>query len=266
MLNDLFSLSGRTAVVTGGGAGLGRVFSRTLAEAGAAVAVVDVIEEGARQTAAAIREGGGGAWSYRADVGDAEQVAAVARKLTTDLGRVNVLVNNAGVSTPSRPVHEIPVEEWDEVIRVNLRSVFLCTRAIVPLMMAAEGPAIVNISSVVGLQALDPSIISQAAYVASKAGIVGLTLQTAADYGAIGIRANAIAPGWHLGTDLGRRVGNYPTPEAQRALEEDLARRTPLRRTALPDELAGLVLYLASDASAFVTGQVIAHDGGWTIW
>jgi 3-oxoacyl-[acyl-carrier protein] reductase len=265
-LKSLFALDGRVAVVTGAGGGLGRVFARSLAAAGATVVAVDIREAAAEETAQLLRTAGASAEAIPADVSDDAEVIRLASRLESLYPHVNVLVNNAGISTPSRRVHEIAVDEWDEVIRVNLRSAFLCTRAIVPMMFEAESTSIINISSVVGVRALDPSIISQAAYVASKAAIVGLTMQTAADYGSIGIRANAIAPGWHLGTDLGKRVGNYPSPEEQRLLRAQLAQRTPLRRTGEPIELAGLVVYLASDASSFVTGQVLAHDGGWLVW
>jgi 3-oxoacyl-[acyl-carrier protein] reductase len=263
---SLFALDGRVAVVTGAGGGLGRVFAQSLAAAGATVVAVDIRGPAAEETAQLLRAAGANAEAIRADVSDDSDVSRLASRIESLYPHVSVLVNNAGVSTPSRRVHEIAVQEWDEVIRVNLRSVFLCTRAIIPRMFEAKGPSIVNISSVVGLRALDPSIIAQAAYVASKAAIAGLTMQTAADYGSMGIRANAIAPGWHLGTDLGKRVGNYPSPEEQRLLSAKLAERTPLRRTGEPIELGGLVVYLASDASSFVTGQVWAHDGGWLVW
>jgi 3-oxoacyl-[acyl-carrier protein] reductase len=133
-------------------------------------------------------------------------------------------------------------------------------------MFDATGASIINIASIVGMQALDPSIIAQAGYAASKGGVIGLTMQTAVDYGERAVRANAVAPGWHMGTNLGVRVGNFPTEAEQQRLTEMLVERTPLRRTSTPEELTALILYLASDASSFVTGQVIAHDGGWTAW
>jgi NAD(P)-dependent dehydrogenase (short-subunit alcohol dehydrogenase family) len=230
------------------------------------VAAADIDVAAAKKTVEIINSAGGSGRAFQVDVADADSVANLAERLEREFHAINVLVNNAGISTPSRRVHEIPVGEWDEVIAINLRGVFLCSRALLPLMLDAEGPSIVNIASIVGVQALDPSIISQAGYAAAKGGVIGLTMQTAADYGEDGVRANAIAPGWHLGTNLGTRVGNFPTPEDQGRLTEILIERTPLRRTSTPEELAPLVLYLASDASAFVTGQVIAHDGGWTTW
>ena len=263
---ERFSLDGRVAVVTGAGAGLGREFSLVLASAGAAVVALDIDGEAAESTMALVRDIGGRGLAIEADVSRRSAVNEAAGRINRDLGGADVLVNNAGISTPSRRVHEIPVEEWDEVLRVNLRSTFLMTRGILPLMLDAEGGSIINISSVVGTHALDPALISQADYAASKAGVIGLTLQTAADYGEFGIRANAVAPGWHLGTDLGKRVGNFPTQDEQRELQRVLASRTPLGRTGRPAELGPLILYLASDASSFVTGAVFTHDGGWTAW
>lgn len=265
-LQGLFSLEGRTAVVTGAGAGLGRAFSRALAAAGALVAVADIDLGAAEETIRIIESEGGGGGAFSVDVADADSVAELALGLKAEYDQINILVNNAGISTPSRKVHEIPIEEWDEVIAINLRGVFLCSRAILPLMLRADGPSVINIASIVGVQALDPSIISQAGYAAAKGGVISLTMQMAADYGEQGLRANAIAPGWHLGTNLGIRVGNFPNPEDQQRLHELLVERTPLRRTSTAEELAPLLLYLASDASSFLTGQVIAHDGGWTIW
>ena len=265
-LNELFSLEGRVAVVTGAGSGLGRSFSAALASAGAAVAAVDINVESAEETVAMIESVDGQAAAFEADVASEASVANLGASLAAAYPAVNVLVNNAGISPPSWRVHEIPVADWDEVIAINLRGVFLCSRAVIPLMLDADGPSIINISSIVGVLGLDPSIIAQAGYAASKGGVIGLTLQTAADYGELGLRANAIAPGWHMGTNLGKRDEGFSDPQTRQVLERKLEERTPLARTSTPDELKGLLLYLASDASSFVTGQVIAHDGGWTSW
>jgi NAD(P)-dependent dehydrogenase (short-subunit alcohol dehydrogenase family) len=230
------------------------------------VMVADVRPADGAETVSLIREAGGRADAIEVDVGEEDSVDRMAKVVKERYGRLHVLINNAGVSTPPGRVHEIPLATWDRVIGVNLRGTFLCSRALLPLMLETGGGSIVNIASVAGMQGLDPRVIAQAGYVASKAGVIGLTVQMAADYAGDGIRVNAIAPGWHLGTKLGERVGNYPTPEARRRRLEQLIERTPMRRTGEPHELRGLLLYLASDASSFVTGQVIAHDGGWTAW
>lgn len=261
-----FRLDGRLALVTGAGGGLGRIFSEALAEAGAEVVVADVDEAGAAQTVELITEQGGAARRLLLDVADEASVATLAVRLTELERRVDILVNNAGVSTPSRRVHEIPIHEWDRVMAIDLRGVFLVSRAILPLMFGSGHGAIVNIASIVGMEGLDPAILAQAGYAAAKAGVIGLTKQMAVEYAADGIRVNAIAPGWHLGTNLGAQVGNFSTTDDMDRLVRFIRGHTPIHRPGEPDELAGLLLYLCSDASSYVTGQVIAHDGGWTAW
>lgn len=264
MIEERFSMAGRRAVVTGGGGGFGRAFCRILAEAGAAVIPVDVDGAAAEETAAVVVEAGGRAWAVECDVADADAVEAMAEKLVETGPALDVLINNAGNSPPSRRVADIPVQEWDDVIAVNLRSAFLCTRALIPMMLGAENPSIINIASVLGMRGFHPDVISQAGYAASKAGMIGLTLQTAADYGEFGLRANAVAPGWHLGTNLSKRAGNFATAEQEASLQRTIRERIPLQRASTAEELAPLILYLASDASLFVNGAVMTHDGGWT--
>ena len=264
MIEERFSMAGRRAVVTGGGGGFGRAFCRILAEAGSEVIPVDIDPAAAEETASLVTGVGGRAWAIECDVADATAVEAMAERLAETGSGVDVLINNAGNSPPSRRVADIPVQEWDDVIAVNLRSAFLCTRALLPMMLTTESPSIVNIASVLGMRGFHPDVISQAGYAASKAGMIGLTLQTAADYGEFGLRANAVAPGWHLGTNLSKRAGNFATPEQEERLQRTLRERVPLQRASTAEELAPLVLYLASDASLFVSGAVMTHDGGWT--
>ena len=263
MIEERFSMAGRRAVVTGGGGGFGRAFCRILAEARAEVIPVDIDGAAAEETASLVTGAGGQAWAIECDVADAAAVEAMAERLAETGSGVDVLINNAGNSPPSRRVADIPVQEWDDVIAVNLRSAFLCTRALLPMMLTTESPSIVNIASVLGMRGFHPDVISQAGYAASKAGMIGLTLQTAADYGEFGLRANAVAPGWHLGTNLSKRAGNFATPEQEAHLQRTLRERVPLQRASTAEELAPLVLYLASDASRFVSGAVMTHDGGW---
>ena len=264
MIEERFSMAGRRVVVTGGGGGFGRAFCRILAEAGAEVIPVDIDGAAAEETVAVVTDSGGQAWAIECDVADADAVEAMAEQLAQTGSGLDVLINNAGNSPPSRRVADIPVQEWDDVIAVNLRSAFLCTRALTPMMLEAENPSIINIASVLGMRGFHPDVISQAGYAASKAGMIGLTLQTAADYGEFGLRANAVAPGWHLGTNLSKRAGNFATPQQEASLQRTIRERIPLQRASTAEELAPMILYLASDASLFVNGAVMTHDGGWT--
>lgn len=263
---ERFRLDGRLAIVTGGGAGLGRVFCLALGEAGAEVVVADLDPVAAEETVALVRGRGGAARPVTVDVADPGAVEALAAHVGRTGRHPAVLVNNAGVSTRSQLVHQTPVEEWDRVVAINLRGTFLVSRALLPLMIDGGGGSVVNLASIVGLEALHPAILAQASYVAAKAGVIGLTRQMAVEYAPHGIRVNAIAPGWHFGTRLGEKVGNFPTDADVRRLQDFVADHTPLARAGTPDELAGLLLYLASDASSYVTGQIVAHDGGWTAW
>ena len=264
MIEERFSMASRRAVVTGGGGGFGRAFCRILAEAGAEVVPVDIDRAAAEETASLVTGAGGRAWAIECDVADTTAVDVMAERLADTGPGVDVLINNAGNSPPSRRVADIAVQEWDDVIAVNLRSAFLCTRALIPMMLTTDSPSIINIASVLGMRGFHPDVISQAGYAASKAGMIGLTLQTAADYGEFGLRANAVAPGWHLGTNLSKRAGNFATPEQEASLQRTIHERIPLQRASTAEELAPLVLYLAGDASRFVSGAVMTHDGGWT--
>jgi NAD(P)-dependent dehydrogenase (short-subunit alcohol dehydrogenase family) len=153
------------------------------------------------------------------------------------------------------------------VIDVNLHGVFYCLKEGLEIMKRQGCGSIINIASIFGLTVADPAIISVPPYVASKFAVVGLTKEAAAEYGQYGVQVNAIAPGFHVGTRLGQDASSPARPVAERPSPQSaLAARTPLRRTGEPRELKALLLYLASDSSAFVTGQVIAQDGGWTIW
>ncbi|PHR50624.1 glucose 1-dehydrogenase [Cycloclasticus sp.] len=263
---DLFRLDGQIALVTGAGCGLGNVFARALAAAGATVVSADINLASAEQTAEEVRLLGGKALSVEVDVSDVDSVAAMNRAVLQAYGRLDILVNNAGVASPADRIHEMPVEDWDRVNAVNTRGVFLCTKAVLPQMMAQKKGSIINISSVAGLGGVSNDLSAVAAnYSASKGAVATLTKQIAVEYGNEGIRCNAIAPGWHLGTQLGREA--LPLSEADiAAMVEKLHGLTPLNRTGDPEELAGLLVYLASDAASFMTGQVIAHDGGWTAW
>jgi len=259
----MFDLQGKHALVTGAGSGLGRAFALALAAFGARVTAADRNEGWAKETTELVARDGGQASALVVDVTDIASVDAMATALRAGASHVDVLVNNAGIATAPVRTHEMPVEDWDRLMAVNLRGVFLVTRAVLPLMLGRHG-SIVNIASIVGMVGYFPGFPGAAAnYAASKAGVVGFTRQVAAEYARDGIRANAIAPGWHEGTRLGAERRAVSSAETLARFDSAIFARTPMGRKGKPDELEGLVVYLASDASRFVTGQVFGHDGGW---
>ncbi|HZT50568.1 MAG TPA: SDR family NAD(P)-dependent oxidoreductase [Stellaceae bacterium] len=260
-----FDLGGKVALVTGAGSGLGRAFAHGLAAAGARVVCVDRNRGWAEETAAGVRPGANDAVAIEADVADAASVTAMAARAGEACGRIDILVNNAGIATVPQRVHEMPVEDWDRLIAINLRGVFLCTRAVLPVMLAGGGGSIISIASIIGLVGYYPGTPAVGAnYAAAKAGVVGFTRQVAIEYARDNIRANAIAPGWHGGTRLGDTRRAALAPEAIAAFEAAIRSQTPMGRRGTPDELEGLAVFLASDASRYITGQVFVQDGGWT--
>ncbi len=261
----LFDLQGRTAVVTGAGSGLGLAFARGLADLGAKVVCADVHAARAEEAVAAIRAAGGQANAICVDVADAASVDALAAQVKLLHPHLDVLINNAGIATHPKRIHELPIEDWDRLIAINLRGVFLCTRAMLPLMMGGAGGSIINIASIVGYVGVYPGFTMVGAnYAAAKAGVSGFTRQLAAEYAKDNIRANSVAPGWHGGTRLSESRRAIATQDEILRFEGAITAGTPLGRRGTPDELLGLIVYLASDASRYLTGQVIVHDGGWT--
>jgi NAD(P)-dependent dehydrogenase (short-subunit alcohol dehydrogenase family) len=245
------TLAGEVALVTGAGSGIGRAIAEALAEAGAEVVCSDVVLERAEETAAAI---GAQARPARLDVTDEAEVAQV-------VDRVDVLVNNAGIATASKPFHERTLEEWSSVLAVNLTGAFLCMRAALPAMIEHRHGAIVNIASVLGLVAPPPDLYGVADYEASKGGMIALTRAAAVEYGSRGIRTNAIAPGWIAGTRLGE--ADRAAGLDEEAIQADLERRIVAGRLGSPAEIAAAAVFLASPAAAYVNGVVLAVDGGW---
>lgn len=263
MFEGLFHLGGKVVVVTGAGSGFGRAFALGLSAFGATVVCggrrLAALTETVRQVEAA----GGQARALVVDVADPDSVEGFWRAFEERHNRVDVLINNAGITAPPKRVHELAIADWDHVVATNLRGTFLFTRAALPRMQPGPG-AVINVASIAGMRGYWPGFPSLGAhYAAAKAGIVGFTRQAAAEYARDGIRVNAIAPGWHGGTDLiaGRRAASPPA-EIER-FESELRRRIPMGRRGQPEDLVGLVIYLASDAASYVTGQVIVSDGGW---
>jgi NAD(P)-dependent dehydrogenase (short-subunit alcohol dehydrogenase family) len=245
-----FEVGGRAAIVTGGGSGIGRAVAHALARGGAAVLVADVVPDAAERVTTEIAGAGGTARAFTADVADPDAVTAMVAA-AGELGPLRIAVNNAGIAGQIHPVAEVPVEDWRRVIEVNLNSVFYCIRAEVPAMIAAGGGSIVNMASVLG----GVGFANSAAYVAAKHGVVGLTKAAALEYAAAGVRVNAVGPGFITTPLLEANLG----PEEIAFLDSQHA----LGRMGGPEEVAGLVAYLAGDTSSFVTGSYHLVDGGY---
>ncbi|MFN0299878.1 MAG: SDR family NAD(P)-dependent oxidoreductase [Burkholderiales bacterium] len=262
---NLFSLDGKVALVTGAGSGLGLAFAQGLAAQGATVVCADRNAEWAERAVGLVGQSGAKATAITVDVADVASVEAMMKRIVATHRRIDILFNNAGIATKPYRVHELPVEDWDRLIAINLRGVFLCTRGVLPVMLANGGGSIVSIASIIGIVGCYPGhTMVNATYAASKAGVSGFTRQLAVEYAKDNIRANAIAPGWHGGTRLGTEAREGATPEAIARFESSIANGVPMGRRGTPEELVGLAVYLASDASRYLTGQTIVHDGGWT--
>lgn len=263
--SELFDLTAKVALVTGAGSGLGRAFCLCLAGAGADVIAADRDGGSAAETVELVVAAGGRCSAKEVDVAEPASVAAMAEGVAASHGGADVLVNNAGIAIKGARTHELAIADWDELMGINLRGVFLCARALIPGMLERGGGSIINISSILGLVGHYPGFaMATAAYGAAKAGLIGLTRQMAVEYAPDNIRSNAIAPGWHGGTQLGTGYRKTMTNAEVARFEDAIVAGTPMGRRGRPEELDGLVVYLASDAAGFLTGQVIAHDGGWT--
>lgn len=248
---ELFDLSGRVAIVTGGNGGIGLGMARGLARAGATVAVVGRDREKSRQAAADL---GNGAFALEADVSRAGDAQAMADAAADRAGRIDILVNNAGTNIRKRP-EEMEESEWRTVLDTNLTGAFLCSRACHPHMQAAGGGKILNNGSMMSLFGAPWA----PAYAASKGGIVQLTKSLATAWAADGIQVNCFLPGW-IDTALTRRAR-----EEVDGLHERVLARTPAGRWGSIDDFQGIAVFLASRASDFVTGATIAVDGGYSV-
>ena len=254
ILSELFNLTGRVAIVTGGSRGLGREMAEGLAEAGASLMLCARRQEWLTPTVTAMREQGFRVEGAICDVSSSEQVQAVVDSTLSAFGRVDILVNNAGVSWGA-PAEDMPLDKWQKVIDINLTGAFLFSQAAGREMLKRQYGRIVNVASLAGLQG-SVNGPHYAGYAASKAGLMGLTRELAASWGRHGIRVNAIAPGF-----FHSRLADPAIPFAEPGIKAS----SPIPRVGNPGELKGVAVFLAADASNYITGQTIVVDGGRSI-
>ena len=254
MTPNPFDLRGKVAIVTGGNGGIGLGMARGLAQAGASVAIVGRDETKSREAVAELQQRGAKAISVVADVTDKAAVATMVEQTVREFGRIDALVNNAGINIRKAP-QALTLEEWDSVIKTNLTSAFLCSQTVYPIMKAAGGGKIINIGSMMSIFGASFA----PAYAASKGGIVQFTRSCAVAWAADNIQANAILPGW-IDTDLTKRAR-----EQIDGLHDKVLARTPAARWGAIDDFAGIAVFLSSAASDFVTGTAIPVDGGFSV-
>lgn len=258
-MSDGARLLGRTAVVTGGGRGIGAAVARRLASAGAPVLVAARTAAEVEAVASSIRDGGGQAWSVECDVTDESSVAALSAAAQQRLGRVDILVNNAGAAGSS-PLHRTTRAEWDRLLAVNATGAFLCTREFLPPMVEGGWGRVVNVASVAGLHGARYI----AAYAASKHALIGLTRAAAAEVAGGGVTVNAVCPAYVDTAMTDESVARIVEKTGRTAAEARAAilGSTPLGRLITPEEVAGAVVYLCGEEAGGVNGQALVLDGG----
>ncbi len=256
MILDKFSLSGCTAVVTGGGQGLGKVFCRAFAEAGADIVVAEMNRETGPVTAQEIEKIGRRALFVETDVTDRESVEAMVGRALDEFGKIDVLMNNAGIVHWGQ-AEAVSEEDWRKVIDVNLNGLFFCAQAVARPMIERKSGRIINIASMSGHIVNRPQC--QASYNASKAAVIQLTKSLATEWAKHNVRVNSISPGY-MGTDMAKPF--FENPEYGGVWIPSI----PMRRPGEPEELGGVAVFLASEASSYMTGSDVVVDGGFTCW
>ncbi|MFC2014640.1 SDR family NAD(P)-dependent oxidoreductase [Chloroflexota bacterium] len=263
---EIFNLTGRTVLVTGGSRGIGRAYAEAVAAFGANVAIAARDQGKIDETLDILAGYNVETLGISADMTSEEDVKRMVDETVNKFGRIDVLFNNAGIARPLRPIHEEIIADFDIIISTDLRAPFMVLKYVLPVMIEQNKGAIINTSSTAGIRAEIPEI-APVAYSAAKAGIHVMTQVAAIEYAKYNIRVNCIAPGMHhseLGHDM-PRPNIPPDPERMAAMQERRKRVNediPMNRMAEADELAGLAVLLASDASSYITGQIIAQDGG----
>jgi len=259
-LQDLFGLKGKIAIVTGASSGLGVEFARGLAVAGADVAIIARRKERLDAQAETLRASGVRALAVQADLTDDAQIERAVGEVEQGLGPVDILVNNAGIA-PNAKAEILARDQWDQTLAINLTAPFRIAQRVARAMIArGQRGRIVNISSITAQ--VGNSVVPTVSYIASKAGIEGMTRELAMEWARHGIAVNCIAPGWfHTEMTNDPRFGDI-NPR----LKQQMIERTPMGRLGQPGDLMGVVIFLASPASAYVTGISLAVDGGWLAW
>ena len=254
-IGELLSVKGKVAVITGASSGLGVTFAEALAEGGANLILAARRIEKLNEVALQMRKLGVKVKPFQCDVTKQEEVQALVNATIKNFGKLDIIVNNAGVAAMG-PSTEMPVEEWNRVVSVNLTGVFLCARTTAKQMIKQGSGKIINIASIYGAVG---DVFPAAPYYATKGAVINLTRELAVEWAPFKVNVNAIAPGF------------FPSEMTEGIFRESryteyIIKQTPLGRIGRPDDLKGAVLFLASPASDFVTGQTIFVDGGWTIW